>query len=582
MGTNPIQYTSRTFLTILSDINSDVELADKPEWFKRIVAGVGDVLSMMNNGVANNNYLRSAFTRRAVQELCFLIDYNIPEATTSSGEIIFYLDPDKVEFPVSISKDELVAISKGSIAIPSRRFESRNDIVYNLITLKSDNAHILNSALEVARKFSLAELVRITGDIPEGLKPGTDYYTIPVNDTHISLAVSPDDARRGKRVGLYPQVGVADISIYSVKTTCYQQEQKNNMIIGQSDGKTPWQQYDLPDENILVDTLSIQINGDIWERIDSLVFSNLFDKHYRLVWNTNRRAYIEFGNGEHGSIPSNFEIIASYAIGGGRNSNVSAIGGISSYAGTNNIINGTFNSQEMRGGADQQGIEDVKKLAPGSIRSKDRFITAEDGESLAMAHVGVSQVKCIRNAYGVLSCKIVSIAIGGGNLNESNRMELQDYLRSRTILEAIDVHVDEATIIKEDVLSNIKIISGYEWNNVMPYIRLGWKLILSETGQEILNDYLSNGIDSAIQIINQNFDEAFANSDSLQIDSMIQALQRYGARVFGDRLDESEATAFIQSTIRGIDYMETTSPIFPIILAEDEITSYGNIVLVQL
>ena len=43
---NPIQYTSRTFQTILADINSDKELADKPEWFKRMIAGVGDVMSM--------------------------------------------------------------------------------------------------------------------------------------------------------------------------------------------------------------------------------------------------------------------------------------------------------------------------------------------------------------------------------------------------------------------------------------------------------------------------------------------------------------------------------------------------------
>ncbi len=102
MAANPIQYTSRTFLTILADINSDPELADKPEWFKRIIAGVGDMLSMINNGAANNCFLRTAFTRQAVEELCYLIDYAIPDAATASGEVVFNLDPYKTLFPITL------------------------------------------------------------------------------------------------------------------------------------------------------------------------------------------------------------------------------------------------------------------------------------------------------------------------------------------------------------------------------------------------------------------------------------------------------------------------------------------------
>ena len=51
---NPISYTSRTFESILQDINDDDELIDKPNWFKRLIAGVGDVVSMWNNAAANN------------------------------------------------------------------------------------------------------------------------------------------------------------------------------------------------------------------------------------------------------------------------------------------------------------------------------------------------------------------------------------------------------------------------------------------------------------------------------------------------------------------------------------------------
>ena len=101
--TNPIQYTSRTFQTILSDINSDKELADKPEWFKRLIAGVGDVMSMCLDAQANNSYLETAFTRDAVKKLCQLIGYKLAVHTTSTGKLKFYL-ADTTVFTITVTK----------------------------------------------------------------------------------------------------------------------------------------------------------------------------------------------------------------------------------------------------------------------------------------------------------------------------------------------------------------------------------------------------------------------------------------------------------------------------------------------
>ena len=75
MAGNPIKFDSETFNTILADINSDLTLVDKPEWFKRILAGIGDVLSVQRNASANQSFLRTAFTRKAVTDLLVLIDF---------------------------------------------------------------------------------------------------------------------------------------------------------------------------------------------------------------------------------------------------------------------------------------------------------------------------------------------------------------------------------------------------------------------------------------------------------------------------------------------------------------------------
>ena len=87
---SPIKYSSRTYQTILNDINNVDNLADKPDWFKRMIAGVGDICSMINNAQANNSYLSTAFTRQAVKDMCRLIGYEMPEQTTSEGTQLFY------------------------------------------------------------------------------------------------------------------------------------------------------------------------------------------------------------------------------------------------------------------------------------------------------------------------------------------------------------------------------------------------------------------------------------------------------------------------------------------------------------
>ena len=103
---NPIQYTSRTFQTIVADIKSDKEVADKPEWFKRMIAGVGDVFSMCLDAQANNTYLETAFTRDAVKKLCGLIGYTLGVQTTSNGKLKFYLR-DTTVFPISVLRKDL-------------------------------------------------------------------------------------------------------------------------------------------------------------------------------------------------------------------------------------------------------------------------------------------------------------------------------------------------------------------------------------------------------------------------------------------------------------------------------------------
>ena len=105
MNGTPIKYTSRDFWSITNDINSDAELVDKPDWFKRIWAGVGDELAMNEDAIANQAYLRTAFTTSAVRDLLKQIDYELTAHTTSSGTLLFYISR-TASFPVTFTQSD--------------------------------------------------------------------------------------------------------------------------------------------------------------------------------------------------------------------------------------------------------------------------------------------------------------------------------------------------------------------------------------------------------------------------------------------------------------------------------------------
>ena len=91
MNANPIKYTSRTFQTILNDINSDPILKDKPLWWKLIWAGVGDVFSLYQDIIVNEAHLKTAQTKEAIDLNASLINYQPRPLSTAYGYLYFNL-----------------------------------------------------------------------------------------------------------------------------------------------------------------------------------------------------------------------------------------------------------------------------------------------------------------------------------------------------------------------------------------------------------------------------------------------------------------------------------------------------------
>lgn len=577
---NPLQYISRTYNSLISDINNDSNLVDKPEFFKRMIAGLGDIFSMWNNVSANQSFLRTSFTRQAVKDLLELINYQLTCQTRSSGTCYFYLS-ESTSYPFSVTKEELMGLSQGTVVISSKVFETESGETIVSAPTGTFTANAGNDQLTVATDFvytGVKTRFSTTNTLPDPLTVNTDYYLIYIDSTHIKVALNLNDAISGIAIDLIDVgVGVHTWTQYSFSKVMYQQKFIESQIIGISDGITKFQLFDLPDKNVLPLTISVTIGALAYTKVDTLVDSSSIDRHFEFHVKNEGYSCLMFGNGEYGVLPSSNDISVTYSIGGGSNSNISTLNKINNYTGGNSDITAIANVTTFTGGADEESLALAKILGPLLLKYQNRFITTESGETLALNYGGLSYVKINRNTYGVLSCQVIAIASGGGNPSAPLRASIQAYLINLTVLESIDVRFEEATLTTVTVTSAAKMLTGYAWADVLPYFTLAWKMFFSETGKEIIDKYNYDGINEAITLINTIFITSFSyNADGETIRKIITGLEHVGYRGFGIDIQESDAVSFIQSSIDGIDYITVTLPAFPIVLTNNEITTHSS------
>jgi len=91
---------------------------------------------------------------------------------------IFYVDP-TVAFPYTISKSDLAALSSGSLASTSKRFEARANESFTSVTdsftRSGNNLTVSVDFLYTGHKFRVSG-----GSLPTPLTAGTDYWMIYV------------------------------------------------------------------------------------------------------------------------------------------------------------------------------------------------------------------------------------------------------------------------------------------------------------------------------------------------------------------------------------------------------------------
>ena len=139
-------------------------------------------------------------------------------------------------------------------------------------------------------------------------------------------------------------------------------------------------------------------NNEVWvryRRVESFFASGPRSRHYTLDYVT---GVIEFGDGRRGMVPpeaKNNVVATSYRIGGGALGNVNA-NTLTSLGRALAYIEAVTNPLPATAGADRETIDEAKDRAPYTIKSRDRAVTSEDYEMLALrASTTLARARCV-------------------------------------------------------------------------------------------------------------------------------------------------------------------------------------------
>ncbi len=146
-----------------------------------------------------------------------------------------------------------------------------------------------------------------------------------------------------------------------------------------------------------------------WRRVDSFFASGPRSRHYTLDYVS---GIATFGDGRRGMVPTegkNSIVAAAYRVGGGALGNVNA-NTLTSLGRALAYVESVTNPLPASGGSDRETVEEAKNRAPYTIKSRDRAVTTEDYEMLALrASTQLARAKCVpdRSSRGHVTLAVV-------------------------------------------------------------------------------------------------------------------------------------------------------------------------------
>jgi len=250
------------------------------------------------------------------------------------------------------------------------------------------------------------------------------------------------------------------------------------------------QEYLLKDSNIENDTVSVQINGEIWTKVSSFVSSESDSKEYILSEDLDGTIRIRFGEGVRGMSPSlNSIILIQYVITDGIDGNVFSgdkittivstitdvagnvieditVTNSSSLDGDGNVV-GTFS-----GGDDAESIDEIKYEAPRVFATGDRLVTRYDFIAVIENIAGVACVNVWGENeenppnYNMFNrVRIVLLMQNWQHPSTAKKTEITNYIQPKSML-TVKYEYVEAVILEIIPVLDVLVVNNYSLSQV--------------------------------------------------------------------------------------------------------------------
>jgi hypothetical protein len=433
----------------------------------------------------------------------------------------------------------------------------------------------LLALIDYAIPWKLVATVTQEFTIDPAATASSDYTVLAADLVAGTIGTSSSPAQRYEaRSDLTFTIGTTVSSV-----TLYNQTTQPQQIIGATDG-SDYQEIDLPDLDVVKDTLVITIGSDVYSVVSTFADSGSTDPHFKLYYRSDGSSYIKLpglapDGTAFGKKPGiGQDIIADYAIGGGIEGNKSA-GTITEYLGTDTNVLSTVNNLAASDGAPEQSLSLAKEQSRLELRSVGFFTNESTALGLVRANVeGIINLSIVRT--GTLEVDVFLQPSGGGNPTTEQKLQAQDILQRKSFLEEVAVNPRDPIYITTSIIGTARVAEGYSFGEILKYIEFASAYRVSEIGFFIHESFLNDDLSDTIALINGTLVSGGLVSASFTTQDDGPQIQRILSNVpfqrFGEDLHPEDIVSAVQGFVIGVDFVKIQNPTSPISVNGGSIT----------
>lgn len=205
-----------------------------------------------------------------------------------------------------------------------------------------------------------------------------------------------------------------------------------------------------------------------WSPVDGFAHSGPDDRHFTLDAATGEVGFgpaVREPDGtlrRYGAAPASGAVlrVRSYRTGGGRQGNVGR-GAISVLRTTIPFVGSVVNRRPASGGVDGEDLESAKLRGPLTLRTRDRAVTAEDYEQIALeAAPEVARVRCAPAGHGSDPGAVRVLVVPAAAEREAGRLEFEQLVPTDETLARVSAALDERRVIGARLLVEPPVYQG--------------------------------------------------------------------------------------------------------------------------